>query len=44
MRQIEASVLEDQAIDWVLERARVSERASSFSELTGFGQTSETRT
>jgi trigger factor len=36
MRQIEATVLEDQVIDWVLERANVSERPSSFSELTGF--------
>jgi trigger factor len=36
MRQIEATVLEDQVIDWVLERASVVERASSFSELTGF--------
>jgi len=44
MRQIEAGVLEDQVIDWVLERARVTERTSSFSELTGFGQTSENRT
>jgi trigger factor len=44
MRQIEASVLEEQVIDWILERANVTERASSFSELTGFGQTSETRT
>jgi trigger factor len=41
MRQIEATVLEDQVIDWVLERARVTERASSFSELTGFVHTSE---
>jgi trigger factor len=44
MRQIEASVLEEQVIDWILERASVTQRASSFSELTGFGQTSETRT
>jgi trigger factor len=36
MRQIEGSVLEDQVIDWVLERAHVTERTSSFSELTGF--------
>ena len=36
MRQIEATVLEDQVIDWVLEHASVAERASSFSELTGF--------
>jgi trigger factor len=41
MRQIEATVLEDQVIDWVLERASVVERASSFSELTGFAYTSE---
>jgi trigger factor len=41
MRQIEASVLEDQVIDWVLERANVVERASTFSELTGFANTSE---
>jgi len=41
MRQIEATVLEDQVIDWVLERASVVERASSFSELTGFANTSE---
>src|SRR5450631_1024739 len=38
MRQIEGSVLEDQVIDWVLERAHVTERTSSFSELTGFRQ------
>lgn len=44
MRQIESGVLEDQVIDWILERARVSERASSFGELTGFGNTSENRT
>jgi trigger factor len=36
MRQIEATVLEDQVIDWVLEHASVAERASTFSELTGF--------
>jgi trigger factor len=44
MRQIEATVLEDQVIDWVLERASVVERASSFSELTGFVHTSEAPT
>ena len=38
MRQIEGSVLEDQVIDWVLERAHVTERTSSFGELTGFRQ------
>jgi trigger factor len=41
MRQIEATVLEDQVIDWVVERASVVERPSSFSELTGFAQTNE---
>jgi trigger factor len=38
MRQIESAVLEDQVIDWVIERAKVKERASSFGELTGFGE------
>ena len=41
MRQIEGTVLEDQVIDWVLERASVTERAATFSELTGFGQNRE---
>jgi trigger factor len=36
MRQIEATVLEDQVIDWVVEHASVVERPSTFSELTGF--------
>jgi trigger factor len=36
MRQIEATVLEDQVIEWVLEHASVVERAATFSELTGF--------
>ncbi len=44
IRQIESAVLEDQAIDWVLERARVTERPASFRELTGFGQTNESDT
>lgn len=38
MRQIESSVLEDQAVDWVLGRAKVADRPMSFKELTGFGQ------
>ena len=38
MRQIESAVLEDQVVDWVLGRAKVTERPLSFSELTGFGQ------
>ena len=41
MRQIESAALEDQVIDWVLERANVTDRPSSFNELTGFGQNTE---
>jgi trigger factor len=41
MRQIESATLEDQVIDWVLERAQVSERPMTFKELTGFGQQTE---
>ena len=36
MRQIEAQVLEQQAIDWVLGQAKVSEKPATFSELTKF--------
>jgi len=36
-RQMEASVLEEQVVDWVLERARISEASSSFKELMNFG-------
>jgi trigger factor len=39
MRQIEAQVLETQAIDWVLEQAKVTDKPATFSELTQFGQT-----
>jgi trigger factor len=38
MRQIESAVLEDQVVDWVIERAKVTDKPLSFSELTGFGQ------
>jgi trigger factor len=38
MRQIESAALEDQVVDWLLERARVTERPMSFAELTGFGK------
>jgi trigger factor len=38
MRQIESQVLEQQAIDWVLGQAMVTEKPSTFSELTKFGQ------
>jgi trigger factor len=37
MRQIESAVLEEQALDAVLGRAKITERATSFRELTGFG-------
>ena len=38
MRQIESAALEDQAVEWLLERARVTERPMTFNELTGFGR------
>ena len=40
MRQIEAQVLETQAIDWVLGQAKVTDKPATFSELTQFGQSS----
>jgi trigger factor len=36
-RQMEAAVLEDQVIDWLTERAQVSETPSSFKEIMNFG-------
>jgi len=39
MRQIESQVLEQQAIDWVLGKAKVTEKPATFSEITKFGQT-----
>jgi trigger factor len=36
-RQMEAAVLEDQVVDWVLERARVKAQPSTFKELMNFG-------
>lgn len=36
-RQMEAAVLEDQVIEWVAQRARVDEKASSFKEIMNFG-------
>jgi trigger factor len=36
MRQIETAVMEDLAVEWVLGRARVSDREIPFAELTGF--------
>jgi trigger factor len=38
MRQIETAVLEDQAVDWVLGKARVTDRPTSFADLTGFAR------
>ena len=36
-RQLEAGVLEDQAIDWIVEHAKVTDQPSSFKELMNFG-------
>jgi trigger factor len=38
MRQLESAALEDQVVEWVVERAHISERPMSFSEVTGFGR------
>ena len=43
MRQIESAVLEEQVIDWFLERAKVNEQPMSFQELTGFGRENQAR-
>ncbi len=40
LEPIESVVLEDQVVEWVLERARVEEQPSSFDELLNPGQTS----
>jgi trigger factor len=48
MRQIESTVLEDQVVDWIADRARVTDKPMTFKDLTGFGgnieQNSETLT
>jgi len=36
-RQMEAGVLEDQVVDWLIERAKVIDNPSSFKELMNFG-------
>jgi trigger factor len=36
-RQMEAAVLEEQVVDWLLERARVTDKSSSFKEIMKFG-------
>src|SRR5215475_15357441 len=41
MRQVESVVLEDQVVDWIVERARVTDKPMSFKDLTGFGRTTE---
>jgi trigger factor len=38
MRQIESQVLETQAIEWVLSKAKVADKPATFAELTQFGQ------
>jgi trigger factor len=38
MRGIESGALEEQVIDWVLAHAKVTEKPSTFKEMTGFGQ------
>ena len=38
LRQIESVVLEDQVIDWILERAKVTDAPMTFKAITGFGQ------
>ncbi len=36
MRQVESLALEDQAVDWILEHAKVREVVSTFKELMNF--------
>jgi trigger factor len=43
LRQVESVVLEDQVIDWILERARVTDVPMTFQEITGFGKNAETQ-
>jgi len=38
MRQIETGVIEDLVVNWVVGKARVTDRPVSFAELTGFGK------
>jgi trigger factor len=38
MRQIESATLEDQAVDWLLAHAQVTDRPMTFADLTGFGR------
>jgi trigger factor len=41
MRQIESVVLEDQVVDWVVDRASVTDKPTTFKDLTGFGRNIE---
>jgi trigger factor len=41
MRQVESVVLEDQAVDWIVDRAHVTDKPMTFKDLTGFGQNAE---
>jgi trigger factor len=41
MRQVESAVLEDQVVDWIVDRARVTDNPMTFKDLTGFGQNIE---
>ena len=40
LREVESGVLEDQVVDWILDRARVTEESSSFDAILNAGQTS----
>jgi trigger factor len=37
MRQVEMAVLEDQVVDWLIERASVTDRPTTFKEVMNFG-------
>lgn len=41
LAEVESTVLEDQVVDWVLERAEVTEETRSFDDLLNPGQTTE---
>ena len=43
MRQIESAILEEQVVDWFLERAKVQDQTMTFQEITGFGREGESR-
>ena len=40
MRQLESAVLEEQLVDWIVGRARITDKPATFKELTRFGQNS----